>query len=207
MSWPAVKRAFHPEEFALYLKTISWPAWRPNKIIWHNTGAPSLAQWQQTAAQDKAKGIQPGLTRIKNLEVYFRDQNHWSGAPHLFIAPDVIWVFNPLNAPGVHSPSFNASSIGIEMVGDFEKEDDETGDGLKVKNNCIFATAELCKAIGIDPTIRSILLHKEDPKTTHDCPGIHIARDKLAMVSSVLSLVNGNHTDHACTCSTGAHIA
>lgn len=209
MTWPAVKRGFSQEAFASYLKTITWPSWRPSRICWHNTASPSLEQWQKSAAADLANGIVPGLTRIKNLEAYFRDQNHWSGAPHLFIAPDLIWVFNPLDAPGVHSPSFNATSIGIEMVGDFDKEDDETGDGLKVKNNTIFATAMLCSAIGIEPTdgqvdpktkvaMGAIFIHRQDPKTTHDCPGAHIAQDKQAMILSVQGLMGGGeHNDAA----------
>jgi len=171
--------------------------------VLHNTALPSLAQWIKSAADDRAKNLQPGITRISNLERFFKDENHWSGAPHLFIAPDVIWVFNPLISPGVHSPSFNATSIGIEMIGDFSKEDDDSGDGLRVKNNTIFATAILCSALGLEPEsgefvngkpTGTIFLHKQDPKTTHDCPGANIARDKLAMIEAVKGLMDGG--DH-----------
>lgn len=207
VTWPAVKQAFTQEGFGEYVKTVSWPTWRPSKIIWHNTGAPNLAQWQKSGAQDRANGIQSGLTRIKNLEVYFRDENHWSGAPHLFIAPDFIWVFNPLNQPGVHSPSWNNTSIGIEMVGDFSVDDDECGDGLKVKNNCVYATAILCSALGLEPesgevepktrkTTGTVFIHKQDLLTTHDCPGAHISQDKLAMIAAVQALMpGGEHSD------------
>lgn len=207
MTWPAVKSYFSQELFGAYIKTLSWPAWRPSKIVWHNTAAPSLEQWQKSAEADRAKGLVPGITRIKNLETYFRDQNHWSGAPHLFIAPDFIWVFNPLTSPGVHSPSFNTTSIGIEMVGDFAREDDGTGDGLRVKNNTIYATAMLCSTIGIDPSsgevdaktgvaTGAIFIHKQDLKTKHDCPGEHIARDKQAMILAVAGLMDGGeHND------------
>lgn len=190
MSWPAVKRNFNQQGFADYVKTLAWVKWRPSAIVWHNTAAPSLAQWIKTAKQDMEKGLIPGTTRIRNLEMFFRDNNHWSGCPHLFIANDFIWVMNPLVEPGVHSPSWNHISIGIEMVGDFSIEDDDTGEGLRVKNNTIFATAILCATLGIDP-MSKIWLHKQDPKTTHDCPGQDISRDKAVMINDVADLMAG----------------
>lgn len=194
MTWPAVKQAFNQDDFRRYVGLMMWPSWRPSRIVWHNTAAPSLAQWIKSANDDRAKGLVPGITRIGNLESFFRFDNHWSGCPHLFVANDAIWAMNPLNSPGVHSPSFNTTAIGIEMVGDFAAEDDDTGEGLKVKRNTIFATAALCSALGLDPHT-SILLHKEDPRTTHDCPGEHIAADKAAMIAEVCDLMAGGEHD------------
>jgi hypothetical protein len=196
MAWPAVKQEFTQEHFRRYVAGLSWPAWRPSKIVWHNTAAPSLAQWMKSAAEDRAKGLVPGITRIRNLERYFRDQNGWSGCPHLFIANDFTWVMNPLTAAGVHSPSFNTTAIGIEMVGDFDREDDDAGEGLKVKQNTIFATAVLCSALGLDPA-SAIYLHKQDPRTTHDCPGKDIASDKFQMIAEVVDLMSGGEHDPA----------
>lgn len=190
MAWPAVKRGFTQEQFRAYVQGLAFGAWRPSLIVWHNTAAPSLAQWQKTAADDRAKGLVAGTTRIANLERYFRDDNGWSGAPHLFVADDLIWVFNRLDKPGVHSPSWNSISIGIEMVADFDKEDDDSGAGLKVRNNTIFATAVLCETFGLDPNT-AIKLHREDPKTTHACPGKDFALDKADAVRAVAALLTG----------------
>ena len=188
--WPAVKRGFSQEGFKDYVQSLVFGAWRPSKIVWHNTAAPSLAQWIKSAKADQAQGLTPGISRIKSLEKFFHDDNHWSGCPHLFVANDVIWVMNPLTAPGVHSPSWNSTSIGIEMIGDFSVEDDDSGEGLKVKQNTIFATAVLCSLFGLEPK-EAIFLHKQDPKTTHDCPGKNIAIDKLSMISAVSDLMAG----------------
>ncbi len=190
MMWPAVKKAFSPEEFRKYVQALPVSKWRPSMIVWHNTAAPSLAQWIKSANDDRTAGFVPGITRIRNLEAFFRDNNGWSGCPHLFIANDAIWVMNPLTAAGVHSPSWNSISFGIEHIGDFDKESDDSGEGLKVKNLGIFATAVLCEVYGIDPATR-IMLHKQDPKTTHDCPGKNMAQDKQAMITSVLDLMAG----------------
>lgn len=192
--WPAVKLGLTQEQFRPYAQKVEYRSWRPSKIVWHNTGAPSLAQWIKSADQDALEGRTPGLTRIRNLETYFRDQNHWTGAPHLFIANDLIWVFNPLNMKGVHSPSYNSTAIGIEMIGDFAREDDDSGEGLRVRRNTVFATAILCDHLGLEPE-HCILLHKEDRLTTHDCPGKDVAQDKLAMVAEVKALMAGGEHD------------
>ncbi len=188
--WPAVKRAFSQEEFRKYVEALPSSKWRPSMIVWHNTAAPSLAQWIKSADADRANGLVPGITRIGNLESFFKNNNGWSGCPHLFIANDAIWVMNPLTAAGVHSPSWNSISFGIEHIGDFDVETDDSGAGLAVKNNGVFATAVLCEVFGIDPAMR-IMLHKQDPKTTHDCPGHNMAIEKTAMISSVLDLMAG----------------
>ena len=109
--WPAVKRGFSQEAFRDYVESQTWNKWRPNKIVWHNAAAPTLKQWMKSAGDDSVKGLVPGISRIISLERFFKDNNGWSGCPHLFVANDLIWVMNPLTAPGVHSPSWNSASI------------------------------------------------------------------------------------------------
>lgn len=191
--WPAVKLHFEQEPFRKYVEQQQFLRWRPSKIVWHNTAAPSLAQWIKSANEDRAKGQVPGITRIRSLEYFFKSINHWPGCPHLFVANDFIWVMNPLIAPGTHSPSFNKNSIGIEMIGDFSKEDDDFGEGLRVRKNTIFATSILCNTLGLDPQ-ESIVLHKSDPETTHDCPGKDVADDYMQMIREVEALESGG--DH-----------
>lgn len=199
--WPSINSEYTQDKFRRRVADLSWAKWRPSKIVWHNTAAPTLAQWIKTADEDRAAGRIPGITRIRNLEAFFRDNNGWSGCPHLFIANDYIWEMNVLTSPGVHSPSWNSTSIGIEMIGDYDAEAADTGEGLKVKQNTVFATAILCEAIGLEPTSGTvdashgthgtIFLHKQDWKTTHDCPGKHMADDKAEMIAGVASLMSG----------------
>ena len=197
MSWPAVKLAFKQEDFRQYVETLTWPRWRPSAgFTWHNTYRPRISDWMKTAKEDAAKGLIPGTTRINNLEHYFWKQRGWPGAPHLFIAPDYIWVFNPLTDPGVHSPSWNRTRLGFEMIGDFNVEDDDAGLGLQIKRNCIFATAVLCEVLGLEPSRETIKLHNEDPKTTHTgCPGVDLAQDVNEMVEDVRGLMAGGEHD------------
>lgn len=194
MGFPFVKIGYDQEGFRKYISTLHWDRWQPKLIVWHNTAAPSLKQWIKSADDDRRAGKIPGITRIQNLERFFRDNQVWNGGPHLFIANDFIWIMNPLTERGTHSPSFNSTAIGIEMIGDFASEDDETGPGLEVKNNTIFATALLCTELGLDPR-SAIKLHKEDPRTTHDCPGKNIAQDKHEMIEAVEDLMPGGEHD------------
>lgn len=161
MIWkPIVNKKFSTTEFRAYLKTIARPSF-PQFVVVHNTQDPTLAQWQRDG----------GVKRIAGLVEYYRDELKWSGGPHLFVEDTGIWVFTPLTTPGVHSPSWNGVSWGVEIVGDYDKEvlsDD-------VKANALDALAALHEWAGwADVRLK---LHKDDPKTEHTyCPGKAIDR-------------------------------
>ena len=163
-----IGKNFDPASFAEYVKTLAWDEWQPSFVVLHNTGIPTLAQRPN------------GLTyqHILDLEDYYRNDQHWSAGPHCFCDDRQIWVFTPLTTPGVHSPSWNAVSLGIEMLGDFDSEDFTSGRGLAVQQNAVAAIAILSAAIGLDPT--TMRLHREDPGTTHrTCPGASVDKDSF----------------------------
>jgi hypothetical protein len=170
-----IGRGFRPQEFASYVETLTFGAWRPQFVVVHNTSVPRLSQWHAT----------PGAQRMRNLETYYRDQMKWSAGPHLFVADDLIWTFTPLTAPGVHSPSWNGVAWGVEMVGDFESEPFSPA----VRQNTIDALATLHALRGLDPD--TIRFHKEDPKTTHTtCPGKNVVKsDVIAAVHARLATI------------------
>lgn len=194
MTWtPIVGKALTIPQLKAYIEGLDFN-WKPSLVVWHNTGLPTIEQWEKTAQSDIKKGLTPGITRINNLVSFFRDQQGWPSGPHFFVWKDVVWVFTPPNKKGTHSPSWNGISIGIEMIADFSKEDDETGAGKLIKNNTISLTAILCEKLGINPST-GIKLHKEDKKTTHDCPGKNIAVDKDKMIEAVLEYM-GHGGEH-----------
>lgn len=164
-----------------HINGLNFTTWRPSGMALHNTKAPTLAQWNaQNAAQ-----------RIKNLENYFKNVRGWSSGPHAFVDDNLVWLFTPFTTQGTHSPSWNGTRIGIEMVGDFSVEDDDTGRGLKVKKNTVALFALLHQKLGLDP--ETIKLHNEDPRTDHDCPGKDI--DKAEFISLVQQYM-GEAGDH-----------
>jgi hypothetical protein len=94
----------------------------------------------------------------------------------------------------VHSPSWNSTALGVEMLGDYEREAFNSGRGLKVRQNSVSAMASLSAVLGLDPT--TMRLHREDPATTHACPGKNVK--KLEVFQEVQDLVcsrcAGEHT-------------
>lgn len=165
---PIVGLSFDPLSFDIYCKSVTWTAWRPSFIVVHNTAVPNLGQRPK------------GLTRqhIDNLVSYYRDQQGWSAGPHLFVDDKQIWVFTPLTTTGRHSPSWNSVALGLEMLGNFNTDDFDSGRGALVRKNAVAAMASLCGALGLDP--QATKLHKQDPNTTHrDCPGSGVSRTKI----------------------------
>lgn len=174
-----VGKAFKPQAFEQYVSTVKFGLWRPKFVVLHNTAIPRLSQWHSV----------PGRQRMLGLQRFYRDQQKWSAGPHLFVADDFIWVFTALNTTGVHSPSWNAISWGVEVVGDYATEQ-FTG---SVVDNAVAALSTLHRLIGLDP--ETLRLHKEDPRTTHNCPGKNI--NKEAIIQRVM--------DHVVTLSVGEH--
>jgi len=137
--------------------------WTPTAAVLHNTGSPTLAQ--------RPNGFTE--THMANLQGYYSGMG-WSGGPHFFVDQNGVWAFNPINKKGVHSPSWNNTAIGVEMLGDYASESFTTGNGEKVKQNSINLMADIYMHFGFDPSTMKI--HKEDPKTTHDCPGKNVIK-------------------------------
>jgi hypothetical protein len=181
-SWKGiVGKGFHQDEFKDYVAGLSFATWRPSFVVLHNTAVPTFAQWHQV----------PGETRMQNLQNYYRDTQGWSAGPHLFVADDLIWVFTPLTVPGVHSPSWNSVAWGVELVGDYSQEQLTP----ELRSNAISALATLHGAIGLTPS--TLRLHREDPLTTHLCPGNMVSKsDFISLVTAELvTIFAGEHPD------------
>jgi len=186
MPWrDIVGKGFTKEEFGDYVRTLTFGAWMPQFVVLHNTSSPTLVQYHGF----QARGI-TGEQWLQNLVGYYRDQMGWSAGPHLFVGDDKIWCFTPLTVPGTHSPSWNAISWGVEMVGEYDEEPFDPN----VRDNAIAALAALHLLRGLDPT--SLRFHKEDPKTTHkNCPGKNVdKKDIIERVQSAMAAASvGEH--------------
>ena len=174
-----VGKNFSPADFDTYCHGLQWVAWRPSFIVLHNTAIPTLAQCPN------------GLTaqHIHNLESFYRDTQGWKAGPHLFVDDLQIWVFTPLTVSGTHSPSWNKLALGLEMLGDYSKEAFDSGRGLAVRKNAVAAMATLCAILGLRAD--SMKLHREDPLTTHACPGQNVR--KLEVIQEVEDLIISRH--------------
>jgi hypothetical protein len=184
MSFLADPQACAPEEFEAYVKTLSWTKWKPSFIVLHNTAEPNLAQWAHFGY-----GKTAGSQRVRNLNHYYAKVKGWHSGPHIFVAPDYIWVACDLTADGVHASCYNRVSIGVEMVGDYATESFEVGDGAKVRDNTVACLAALHKALKIVPD--TLHFHKQCVRDHHDCPGGRVSRPDIT--SRVEIAMNGVH--------------
>jgi hypothetical protein len=184
---PIVDRSFQPDAFAAYCQSLQFGAWRPSLIVLHNTYIPNLAARPNGFSSNDMQGF---------VE-YYRDQMHWSAGPHLFIDDRQIWAFTPLTTQGVHSPSWNSISWGVEMLGDYDVDQFNSGRGQAVQHNAIAALGTLFGILGFQPTNDTFKLHKEDPATTHkQCPGKNVVKADVmqAIHSKLLNDSPGDHT-------------
>lgn len=172
MSWQDFTGvAYDRDGFVARMNSLNWTgSFKPIGIILHNTAAPTLAQWAESGKRHDE--------RIQNLKSYYQNDLSWSAGPHWFVSRHYINEFMNPTTRGTHSPSFNMTHFGVEMVGDYDREEFNSGDGALVRDNAIFIMAYLCRRFGWDPG-KVIKLHKEDPKTTHACPGKKVIKSDI----------------------------
>ena len=177
MTWRGRQQALpirSVDDFRDYLRSLNFhTGWRPSGMALHNTASPTLDQWWF--------GGTPPEQRMINLRHYYEVEMGWSAGPHAFVDGKDAWIFTDFNVSGVHSPSWNGTRLGIEMVGNYVSggDDDETGMGKKVMDMTVVLFGECCAFFGWDPNGQVIKLHKEDPATDHDCPGSRIVKSEF----------------------------
>lgn len=165
---------------ATHVAGLHFNGWHPNFVVVHNTSSPTLANYAEWRAHPEKHGNWTPEQWGRNLIGYYAGQG-WHAGPHLFVCPDGILLFSPLTSPGVHSPSWNLRTWGVETVGEFESEPFDNG----VADNLTGALAILHAAAKLDPAayklgVSGLHLHKEDPKTSHrNCPGKNIIKSDL----------------------------
>ena len=141
--------------------------WRPEFVVLHNTGSPTILQ----------RPLGFTAQHMANLSEFYAGKG-WHAGPHFFVDQNGVWAFSRADRPGVHSPSWNPVSWGVEMLGDYDTESFDAGPGARVQANAVFLLAALHRRAGLDS--HTLWLHKEDPLTTHkDCPGGHVQKEAV----------------------------
>jgi hypothetical protein len=166
MSYANVGKRWTPRSFRDYLGTITRPSWC-RSITLHHTASPSLAM--------RPDGL--SAQHILNLQNYYQKRLGWSRGPHLFIDDDEILGMTPLTLKGTHAVSFNSSSIGIEALGNYDTEDPQSGRGMAVWTTTAHASRALLDWLGLEPTTKTVLFHRDDPRTSKTCPGRRVQKE------------------------------
>ena len=166
MSYSETGKVFTPDSLRDYLKAIPRPSWCKGVTL-HHCAAPSLAQ--------RPQGLK--VEHLHNLRDYYQNKLGWSAAPHFFIDEDQIWAMSPVTQTGTHAKSFNATHIGIEVLGDYDSEDPTTGRGRQCWQTTMDAVLVISEWLGVPN--ESFNFHRDDPKTNKTCPGKKVTREFL----------------------------
>lgn len=165
MGYENVGRVWTLESFTQYLTTIEKPDWC-EAITLHNTADPSLA--------DFPSGLT--LNYIKNTRDYYINELGWSAGPHLFVDEDQIFGMCDLRKKGVHAKSFNRFALGIEVLGNYDSEDPQSGRGLACWQNAAVVVRALLGWLGIEANEETILFHRQEPDAHKTCPGTKVEK-------------------------------
>lgn len=103
-----LNRKFSANHFINYIEDLDVKR-KIDKLVFHHTSSPEDT-WHGSAS----------MLHYYNL---YKSRG-WKTGPHIFIAPDGIWLFSSIKKQGTHAGrQGNKNSIGIEIVGRyFEKE-------------------------------------------------------------------------------------
>lgn len=128
-----IGRGLTLDQFAAYVQGFDFGPYPPTFVVLHHTSVPD-ASWGKLKAGSWDAG-EAGLSteqvyakRLRQLDAirrYYDQTMGWDRGPHLFIDDRWVWLFSPMDAPGIHARTGNGTSrsysIGIEVVGHFAK--------------------------------------------------------------------------------------
>lgn len=199
--WPNFDgKPYTREQLAAQIDACDFSAWKhkdgslgkPAFITLHNTSSPDIQLWMSWSPAKRQQ-------YIHNMQPYYENMG-WLGGPHFFVTPQsdiCAFGFNDLMAAGTHASCFNKTSIGIEMVGEFDRERFDTGPGAQVADNAIYLMALLHNKIGLTPSPyvynkRGLHFHVECAADNHHCPGSFVRKsDVLARVKTKMEELAG----------------
>src|SRR5262245_53181925 len=152
-------------EWLTYVATYDFGPIAPSRAVLHHTWRPTTTEWA-------------GQRSMQALQRFYASKG-WTSAPHLFVAPDGIWLFCPLKDIGIHAGTGNSGysngrlwySIGCEVVGDY----DHVRPSGAVWDNTKAVLGGLSRRLGIPPS-QLISFHR-DYTNQKSCPGWAITKE------------------------------
>lgn len=159
------KRWSTQEELRRYLAGFQPPKWAKGVVL-HHTAIPDLAA--------RPLGLTP--QHIRNLEAFYRSQG-WSAGPHLFVDDIAVSGMTPPAVQGVHARAFNATHLGIEVLGNYDRDSPTQGRGAQCWSLAAGTVAAVLDWLGLSANASTVRLHRDDPKARKSCPGTLITQE------------------------------
>jgi hypothetical protein len=161
---PIIGRRLSIAEWLTYVASYDFGRLPPDRLVLHHTWKPTETDWK-------------GERSVLALQRFYKGKG-WTAGPHIFAAPDGIWLFTPLCDVGIHAGSGNSGnrngrlawySVGLEMVGNF----DVVRPSGAVWENAKAVMGGLCKRFGKSPE-QAISFHRD--YSTKTCPGTAVTK-------------------------------
>lgn len=161
---PMIGKRLTAQEWLVALAAYRFPV-TPAGIVLHHTWKPTVEDWR-------------GLASMQGMQRFYAGKG-WLSAPHLYVAPDGIWLFTPLDRRGIHAGNGNALlrngrwtyTLGIEMVGNYDFKRPDGAVWLQTK----IVLASLCRKLG--GGARSLISFHRDYTSEKSCPGWAVTKE------------------------------
>ena len=160
-----VGKCLTADEFIEYVEAMDVPEPRPTQVFLHHTWKPTVDSWK-------------GMDTILAMKAYYERQlwqdtddqwyEGWTVGPHIFVAPDGIWLFSDLRYDGVGVYGHNYRTRHVEMVGNY---DNALPSGAILENS-IIALGILSERFGLSVT--DLGFHRDF--STKTCPGLTVQK-------------------------------
>jgi N-acetyl-anhydromuramyl-L-alanine amidase AmpD len=162
---PMIGKVLSIPDWLNYIANYDFGKLPPARVVLHHTWRPTPEQWT-------------GLRSMQGIQAHFARKN-WNSAPHIFVAPDGIWLFTPLRNVGIHAGTGNSGringafwySIGVEMVGDY----DRARPGGAIWEGTKAVLGGLSKRLGIAP--KQLISFHRDYTNQKSCPGWAVTKE------------------------------
>lgn len=152
------------EEFKKYL-AVTQAFTEITEVFIHHTVNPTPEIWRGRESMLAMKRVYEG--------------KGWTAGPHVFVAPDGIWAFTPVNKQGIGVSGHNAHAIHVEIVGNYE----EYILAGRMLRNAIDTFVAICDWLQYDPM--ALLFHRQYNDTA--CPGKNITSAfRIEVITSLL---------------------
>lgn len=160
---PMIGKVLTANEWLDYVANYNFGSLPPSRLVLHHTYRPDENQWR-------------GLASMKGMQSFYAKKG-WTAAPHIYVAPDGIWLFTPMSKIGIHAGTGNGSlkagwySIGLEMVGYFDH---------KRPSGAVWEFAKavmggLSRRLNIAP--RQLISFHRDYTNQKSCPGWAVTKE------------------------------
>lgn len=160
---PFINRMLTIAEWREYVASYDFGELTPTRLVLHHTYRPDETSWR-------------GLTTMRGIQKFYAGKG-WTAGPHIFAAPDGIWLATPMSQIGIHAGAGNGSlakgwySIGLEMVGYFDK----VLPSGKVWEHSLAVMGELSRRLNIPP--RQLISFHRDYTNQKSCPGWAVTKE------------------------------